>query len=116
MIVYLIHFSLQEIFFSTAVLEFANINIIFSKGLLRSNTMKNLYIFFCSLAMIITVFSPANAQRKNTTKHDISPSSIMEKFQKNDELDCHKIKEQYKQCKHMKKEHKKHKKHKKHDY
>ena len=80
--------------------------------------MRSIYLFFCSLAMIMVAFSPANAQRKNTTKHDLTPSGIMEKFQKNDELDCHKIKEQYKKCKYEKKEYKKemkneHKKHKK---
>ena len=79
--------------------------------------MKKIYLFFCSLAIIMVAFSPANAQRKNTTKHDITPSSIMEKIQNKDDTDCQEVKKLCKRCKHLKKECKKewkdeHKEHK----
>ena len=76
--------------------------------------MRKIYLFLCSLALIMIAFSPANAQRKNTTKHDIAPVNMMEVASQQDKTDCHKIKEQCKKCKHMKKEWKKeHKKDKK---
>ncbi|MBQ9732481.1 MAG: hypothetical protein IJV97_05305 [Alphaproteobacteria bacterium] len=86
--------------------------------------MKKLYLFFCSLALIMIAFSPANAQRKNTTRHDREPVNMMQSAEKYEDLNCHKIKEQYKKCKHLKKEDKKEwkkelkkykKKHKKYD-
>ena len=86
--------------------------------------MTKLYLFSCSLALIIIAFSPANAQRKNTTKHDREPVNVIQSAEKYEDLNCHKIKEQYKKCKHLKKEDKKEwkkelkkykKKHKKYD-
>ncbi len=65
--------------------------------------MKKLYLFFASLALIIVAFSPAQAQRKNTTKHDRE----IVNYSKDQSFDCHQIKEAYKKCKHDKKEYKK---------
>ena len=77
--------------------------------------MKNLYMFFTALAIAIVAFSPAEAQRKNTTKHDreivdMSGSAKrvnqkeMEMLADKDECKCEEIK---KCCKHCKKMHKK---------
>ena len=78
--------------------------------------MKRMYMFFVALALVILAFSPAEAQRKNTTKHDVAPINMstekqklseqenMHKFDKK-ECNCKEIK---KCCKHCKKEKKKH--------
>ncbi|MBR2033469.1 MAG: hypothetical protein IKA03_02220 [Alphaproteobacteria bacterium] len=78
--------------------------------------MKNLYMFFMALAIAIVAFSPAEAQRKNTTKHDREPINVSEPAEMHnkkmkitdnkDECNCEEIK---KCCKHCKKMHKKEK-------
>ena len=77
--------------------------------------MKKLYMFFVALAIVIVALSPAEAQRKNTTKHDREPINISESTEymhKNkmmeDKKEC-KCEEIKKCCKHCKKMHKKEK-------
>ena len=54
--------------------------------------MKRMYMFFVALALVILAFSPAEAQRKNTTKHDVAPINMsMEKQKLSEQENMHKF-------------------------
>ena len=66
---------------------------------------KYLALLFLLPTALMIISGAANAQRKNTTSHDI-PAKIKEKIDKH-KCDCKKIKNCCKKCKKMHKKHKK---------